>query len=35
MAMRGILRLGEVQIRVLDMAEARQHYGKYMSYNFV
>ncbi|QID16244.1 catechol 2,3-dioxygenase [Nitrogeniibacter mangrovi] len=30
MAMRGILRLGEVQIRVLDMAEAKRHYGKYM-----
>lgn len=30
MAMRGILRLGEVQIRVLDLAEARAHYGKHM-----
>ncbi len=30
MAMRGVLRLGEVQIRVLDMAEAREHYGKRM-----
>lgn len=30
MAMRGVLRLGEVQIRVLDMDEAREHYGKRM-----
>lgn len=30
MAMRGVLRLGEVQIRVLDMAEAVEHYGKRM-----
>lgn len=27
MALRGVLRLGEVAIRVMDMAEARQHYG--------
>lgn len=30
MALRGVLRLGEVAIRVLDMAEARQHYGDRM-----
>lgn len=30
MALRGLLRLGEVQIRVLDMDEARQHYGTRM-----
>jgi len=30
MAMRGVLRLGEVQIRVMDMAEAKIHYGDRM-----
>lgn len=30
MALRGVMRLGEVQIRVLDMAEAKEHYGKRM-----
>ncbi|MCB1755843.1 MAG: catechol 2,3-dioxygenase [Gammaproteobacteria bacterium] len=30
MAMRGVLRLGEVQIRVLDLAEAKRHYGDHM-----
>lgn len=30
MALRGLLRLGEVAVRVLDMAEAREHYGKRM-----
>jgi len=30
MALRGLLRLGEVQIRVLDMDEARLHYGTRM-----
>lgn len=28
MALRGILRLGEVALRVMDMDEARQHYGQ-------
>ena len=27
MALRGVLRLGEVAIRVMDMEEAKQHYG--------
>jgi len=30
MSTTGVLRLGEVSIRVLDLEEARQHYGKYM-----
>jgi catechol 2,3-dioxygenase len=30
MALRGLLRLGEVSIRVTDMAKARQHYGERM-----
>ena len=30
MALRGVLRLGEVCIRVLDMAAARRHYGERM-----
>ena len=30
MSMRGVLRLAEVRIRVLDMAEAKTHYGKWM-----
>lgn len=30
MSMRGVLRLGEVQVRVLDIDEARQHYGAHM-----
>ncbi|MCS0631240.1 catechol 2,3-dioxygenase [Telluria mixta] len=30
MALRGVLRLGEVSIRVLDMKAARQHYGTHM-----
>ena len=30
MALRGLLRMGEVAIRVLDMGEAREHYGKRM-----
>ncbi|KKC24309.1 catechol 2,3-dioxygenase [Sphingomonas sp. SRS2] len=30
MSMRGVLRLGEVQIRVMDMAAAREHYGARM-----
>ncbi len=30
MAMRGVLRLGEVQVRVLDMQESKQHYGDRM-----
>jgi catechol 2,3-dioxygenase len=30
MALRGVLRLGEVCIRVLDMADARRHYGDIM-----
>lgn len=30
MSMRGVLRLGEVQIRVLDMADAKRHYGDHM-----
>tara|TARA_R110000772_G_scaffold96986_2_gene196030 strand:+ start:2462 stop:3397 length:936 start_codon:yes stop_codon:yes gene_type:complete len=30
MSMRGVLRLGELQIRVTDMAAARQHYGDRM-----
>ncbi|WP_269619636.1 catechol 2,3-dioxygenase [Zhongshania sp. BJYM1] len=30
MSVRGVLRLGEMQIRVLDMAAAKQHYGTRM-----
>ena len=30
MALRGVLRLGEVCIRVLDMAAARRHYGDHL-----
>lgn len=30
MSMRGVLRLGEVQVRVLDLEEAKQHYGAHM-----
>ena len=30
MSMRGVLRLGEVQLRVLDMEEAKTHYGTRM-----
>ena len=30
MALRGLLRLGELRIRVLDMALARQHYVERM-----
>lgn len=30
MSMRGVLRLGEVQIRVMDMAAGREHYGARM-----
>lgn len=30
MSMRGVLRLGEAQIRVMNMAEAKRHYGDHM-----
>ena len=30
MAIRGVLRVGEVAIRVLDLAAARRHYGEYI-----
>ncbi|MFM6853811.1 MAG: catechol 2,3-dioxygenase [Sphingopyxis sp.] len=30
MAIHGVLRLGEICVRVLDMGEARQHYGDHM-----
>lgn len=30
MSMRGVLRLGEMQLRVLDMAAAKEHYGSRM-----
>ncbi|MGB0216334.1 MAG: hypothetical protein ACPF9E_12865 [Alteromonas oceani] len=30
MSMRGVLRLAEVQMRVLDMADSKQHYGTRM-----
>src|SRR5271156_6317116 len=30
MALRGVLRVGEVRIRVTDMAAARRHYGQRM-----
>ncbi len=30
MAIRGVLRIGEVAIRVLDMAASRRHYGEYI-----
>ena len=30
MALRGVLRLGEIALRVMDMADARRHYGERM-----
>lgn len=30
MALRGVLRMGEVALRVMDMAAARRHYGEHM-----